>query len=70
MITGTQIESLMNSSDVLRTLKISRSTLDRLVAHGRFPRPDVRTGRRLKWKPATVQSYIDGNFKAVEGRTR
>ncbi len=66
---GFHIDPLLNASDVIRILKVSRSTLDRMLAAGGFPRPDLVIRRRLKWKPATVQSYIDNNFKPGEGRT-
>jgi hypothetical protein len=37
-------------------LGVSRRFLERERAAGRMPKPDVRLGRRLLWKPSTIKA--------------
>ena len=46
-------------SAVAKALGISRRTLERERAAGRFPRPDKVIGRMPFWKPETVRRWID-----------
>jgi predicted DNA-binding transcriptional regulator AlpA len=39
---------------------IPRSTLERLLAAGKFPKPVLRVGRRPFWKPADVIRWAEG----------
>jgi predicted DNA-binding transcriptional regulator AlpA len=39
---------------------LSRRTLERLRAGGKFPRPDLTVGRRVLWRPETVRRWIEG----------
>ena len=42
---------------------LSRRLIEREMAAGRFPRPDVRVGRRTLWKPDTVKTWIETGWK-------
>jgi hypothetical protein len=37
----------------------SRRLLERELAAGRMPRPDIRIGRRCLWKPASILAWLD-----------
>jgi len=41
-------------------LGISRRTLERERAAGRFPRPDLHLGRMPLWRPETIRAWVDG----------
>src|SRR5262249_11541209 len=38
---------------------LSRRTLERERSAGRLPRPDLRVGRRVLWKPATILAWLE-----------
>ncbi len=44
--------------EVAAALGIGLATLERLLASGRFPKPDARAGRRLLWRPSTVEAWL------------
>lgn len=50
---------LWSLQDVARALSVSRRTLERLVAAGRFPKADVQIGKMPRWKPQTVRNWVD-----------
>ncbi len=40
-------------------LPVGARTLDRMIADGRFPRPDIRlSGKQLFWRVETVRAWI------------
>lgn len=45
--------------DVMRITALSRSTIYRRVAEGRFPSPVHLGGRASAWSSATLQQWID-----------
>lgn len=45
-------------------LGVSRRTIERERAAGRFPRPDVRVGKVPLWRPETIRSWIEGGGHA------
>jgi len=51
---------LLRVDPIAESLSISRRTLERLIAAGRFPKPDVRVGRMGLWRPETVRAWLDG----------
>lgn len=53
------IEALLSVNEVSAVLGCVRRTLERLRSTGAFPKPDAMVGRCPKWKPSTVQSWID-----------
>lgn len=54
---------LISKDEVLEILKISQSTLRRMMMHQGFPRP-IPVGRRRKmWGREEVQGWIDEQFQ-------
>lgn len=60
----TTVKPLMDLKDVIAVTKVCRSTLWKMVKDGRFPKP-IKLGRDLRWKPETVQSWLD-SLEAAE----
>ena len=50
---------LMSITSVSERLGIAVRTLWRWIAAGTFPEPDVRRGRIVRWKRATVAAWVD-----------
>lgn len=47
--------------DLVRELRISRSTIERARRHGAFPLPELETlDRRPRWSKAAVERYLAG----------
>ncbi|MGE3841734.1 MAG: helix-turn-helix transcriptional regulator [Vicinamibacterales bacterium] len=42
---------------VCRSVGLSRWTINRLIAEGRFPRPVDRGTRTRSWRPADVRAF-------------
>ena len=58
-MTDLEFQPLLRPQDVLKVLGISRTTLARWRAAGRFPKP-IRLGERiLAWRRVDVESWID-----------
>ena len=55
---------LLTPKAVCERTSLSRSSLDRLVAAGRFPAPIRITERRLAYSAASVQSWIEDKVDA------
>jgi predicted DNA-binding transcriptional regulator AlpA len=47
-------------AEVAAAVGVSRRTLEREIAAGRFPRADARVGTMGLWKPATLKAWMDG----------
>ena len=58
---------LYDRADVLALLGISRPSLDRWIASGRFPGHDVMLGIKKAWKPETVRKWIENGGTAGKG---
>lgn len=46
-------------ADVIRITALSRATLYRRIAEGKFPPPIHLGGRACGWTPAALQAWID-----------
>ena len=58
-IDGNRIE---RTPDVCKRLGVSKATLGRMVAEGRFPKP-VRLTRQLNgWRASDVAAWFDAQF--------
>jgi len=55
---------MLTVEDIARVLQCSARTVRREIQMGRFPRPDVKIGSLIRWKPATVQTFLDGGAAA------
>ena len=54
---------LLRARAVAHSLGVSGRTLERLLAAGRFPPPDLRLGRITLRRPATVRAWIDAECR-------
>ena len=51
-------EAMLGISDVLKATGLSRSSIDRMVKNGRFPKPLKPTGSHRKWPGWMVSNWI------------
>jgi len=49
----------LRADEVAASLGISRRSLQRELAAGRFPRADLHVGKMPLWRPATVTTWLD-----------
>jgi predicted DNA-binding transcriptional regulator AlpA len=49
---------LWDLNDITLLTGLSRRLLEKELSAGRFPRPDLRIGRRCLWKPATIKRFL------------
>jgi prophage regulatory protein len=53
------IDRLLTKKDVAAALGVTERTIERLVSRGLFPGP-IKLGHRVaRWKPATVEAYLN-----------
>ncbi len=57
---------LWSLDDIASLCGVSKRFLEMDRAAGRMPAPDVRLGRRIMWRPATVNRWLDA--KNGDGR--
>ncbi len=50
---------LWSLDDIASLCGVSKRFLERDRAAGRMPAPDVRLGRRVFWRPTTVNRWLD-----------
>lgn len=56
------VGAMLTLADFAATLKIGRSTAERLLAAGKLPQPDLRLSSRLiRWRASTVERFIAGS---------
>ena len=60
------LDGLLSSRSVCGLLDVSDRQLRRFVSSGRFPAPDRRLGRSLRWKRSTVQGFLNGDGSGCE----
>ena len=53
-------DRLLSVRTVCQPLETRDRTLRRWIAAGRFPRPDRRIGRALRWRESTIKNFIQG----------
>jgi len=53
------IDTLLGTRRVRDLLDVSDRQLRRLVASGRFPKPDARLGRALKSRRSAVERFLN-----------
>ena len=49
---------LWDLADISALTGLSRRLLERQRAAGKLPPPDMKAGRRVLWRPATIESWI------------
>jgi predicted DNA-binding transcriptional regulator AlpA len=55
-----QDKLLWGWDDIAALTGLSRRLLERQLSAGKMPRPDLRVGRRVLWRPNTIRSWIGG----------
>lgn len=56
--TAQPIEPLYSIKNVATVLNVSRRTVERDIATGDFPGPDLHVGKMPRWKPETVRTWM------------
>jgi predicted DNA-binding transcriptional regulator AlpA len=63
-------DELLSIAGVCERFGVSRTTLHRLRASGRFPAPEPTQGStRTRWRASAVAAYFDANPKRPGART-
>ena len=44
--------------EIAESLGVSRRSLERARASGKFPKPDIRLGRTVLWTPETIAGWL------------
>jgi predicted DNA-binding transcriptional regulator AlpA len=52
-----KIEELMTLKDVMQLVKLSRSTITRMLKAGKFPKP-LEFSRKLYWKREQLDDFL------------
>jgi predicted DNA-binding transcriptional regulator AlpA len=52
-----KIEELMTLKDVMKLVKLSRSTITRMLKAGKFPKP-LEFSRKLYWKHEQLDDFL------------
>ena len=50
---------LYDVKGIAAVLSISARTLWRWIQEGQFPKPDIKRDKFVRWKPETLQDWID-----------
>jgi predicted DNA-binding transcriptional regulator AlpA len=58
---------LHTRTEVLAMLGVSVPSLNRWIAAGQFPPPDVMLGTKRAWKVETIERWIDNGGTAGKG---
>ena len=54
--------------DLIVILKLSRSTINKMLKNNNFPKPFVITGTNIRlWNHAVIDDWLRNQFKTVEG---
>jgi len=59
------IEPLMSIADIAAVLGVTRRSVERLRSSGSLPKPDLRIGRNLRWRPDTVRTWLDSSSGVI-----
>jgi hypothetical protein len=58
-LTDVAHQEAWSEHDISRLTTMSVRLLQRLLASGRMPRPDLNFSRRRLWRPATIRQWLD-----------
>lgn len=56
--------NLLNMAEVAARLRLSRSTIYRLLAENRFPVPRRLSRARVVWAESDIEAWLDGGANA------
>lgn len=51
---------VLSMKEVVERLGMSRSTVNRMVEEGTFPRPMKLGARKIGWRAATISEWLEG----------
>lgn len=60
------MNTLLTKEDLMQLLKISKRTIDTMIANGELPM-HTQIRRRLYWRSADVAAWIDAKFEPKLG---
>lgn len=60
-LTENHLDRLLGVRAVCQILDTRDRTLRRWICAGKFPKPDKRIGRTLRWRESTVRNFIEGS---------
>lgn len=55
----TTTEPLMTVQDLGKHLQVNRRTVYSWIQSGKIPRPDIDIGNVKRWRPRTIEEWID-----------
>jgi len=64
---GNGLDALWNAKRVCGYLCVTDRWVRRNMACGRFPRPDYRLGRAMRWKRETIDAYLESKATGAGG---
>ena len=59
--TSPAVEPMLSLAGIVELTGLSRSTIERLRAAGKLPKPDLEACRSPRWKGETIRHWIDGD---------
>ncbi len=62
-----ETDRLLSIGSVRKLIDVSDRGLRRWIVAGKFPGPDVRIGRSLRWRQSTVDAVIRGECGVDRG---
>ena len=67
--TQTQPDSIRRKTQVIERLGFSKSTLQRMIAAGTFPKPIQLSPRIVGWRESTIEVYLAARAAVTEADT-
>ena len=61
---GNIMTNLLSLAEVSARLRLSKSTIYRLLAENRFPEPRRLSPARVVWAEADIEAWLDGGANA------
>lgn len=52
-------EQMLRTRDITSMIRVHDRTFRRMLSCGKFPMPDVRMGRSMRWYASTVKDWMD-----------
>ncbi len=59
-MSGDDVGVVLSMNDVVERLGMSRSTINRMVDEGTFPKPTKLGARRIGWRAAAISEWLEG----------
>ena len=59
-------KQLLNKKQVAKKIAYAVPTIDKKMASGEFPPPDIRMGCSIRWLESTIDNYINSLVEATK----